>query len=62
MLVQLPTPKGDNIKTFVDVVPAGMHVTMPEAIARWVITVPWDVRIENGIVRGAENKRQTSKP
>ncbi|MBL9119313.1 MAG: hypothetical protein JNL80_05285 [Phycisphaerae bacterium] len=54
VLVQLPTPKGDNIKIFVDTVPQGMHVAMPEAITRWVITPPWDVFVENGIVKRVE--------
>lgn len=54
VLVQLPTPQGPNIKLFVDRVPKGLHVKMPEAITRWVITPPWDVFIEDGVVKRAE--------
>lgn len=54
VLVQLPTPKAPNVKIFVDTVPTGMHVALPEEITRWVITPPWDVWIEGGLVKRAE--------
>lgn len=54
VLVQLPTPKAPNMRIFVDTVPNGMHVALPEEITRWVITPPWDVWIEGGLVKRAE--------
>ncbi len=54
VLVQLPTPIGPNVKLHVDRLPKGLHVELPKEITRWVITPPWDVFIEGGVVKRAE--------
>lgn len=54
VLVQLPTPVAPGVRTYVDVVPKGLHVHLPKEITRWVITPPWDVWTEGGVVKRAE--------
>ncbi|MDZ4828622.1 MAG: hypothetical protein SGJ09_00310 [Phycisphaerae bacterium] len=55
VLIQLPTPTAYTGRLFVNEVPnPALHVDMPAIIKAWVITPPWDVFIENGVVKRAE--------
>ncbi|MFO0829360.1 MAG: hypothetical protein U0572_14580 [Phycisphaerales bacterium] len=63
VLVQIPTPDAYAGRLFVDRVPDGaLHVLLPKEIKAWVITPPWDVFVEGGVVKRAERVQWSGEP
>jgi hypothetical protein len=57
VLVQLPTPSRSPHPTRVFRLPPGLHVKLPSA-TRWNLRVPWELRLEGGVVVDAVDLRK----